>query len=228
MPHHHHHFRRIVILVIVLVAVFLVARSDTIHHAVLDVLGEAEELMHEYPRSGMLLFVVLAAFSAMLTFFSSTALVPIGVYVWGPTTTMLLLLIGGVSGGTAGYWASHTWGRRLVKRIFPSARFRRYETFFRNSARWRTILLFRVALQSELPSYVLGLVRYPFKKYLPIMILGELPYVVLVVYLGEKLLERNSGVFAAVLILGLTLTALALWLLHREMTAAEKAKKKQV
>ncbi len=109
-----------------------------------------------------------------------------------------------------------------MKRVFPAARFRRYETFFRTSARWRTIFLFRLALQSELPSYVLGLVRYPFKKYLPIMILGELPYVFLVVYLGEKFLERNGGVFAAVLILGLSLTALALWLLNREMAASRR------
>ena len=78
-------------------------------------------------------------------------------------------------------------------------------------------MLFRLALQSELPSYVLGVLRYPFERYLPMMILGELPFVIFAVYLGQTLLERNGLIFAVALFIGIGATVLAFKLLQREM-----------
>ena len=131
---------------------------------------------------------------------------------------------GGVLGGAAGYWFSRTLGRRIVDVILPSTQIRRYEEFFQHHARWRTVLLFRLALQSELPSYVLGLVKYPFLNYLPMILLGELPYVLVMVYLGESFLERNVMLFAVVLAGALALTLVAWRALQREMRASETAR----
>jgi uncharacterized membrane protein YdjX (TVP38/TMEM64 family) len=214
-------FKRAAAILLVLLAVVAVARSDTLHHALVDVLSVAEAWMREYPRSGVFLFLLLAALSSMLTFFSSVALVPVGVYVWGPTTTLLLLLLGGSTGGIGGYWAARTWGRRIVRRLFPDAPLRRYEMFFRTRARWSSVMLFRFALQSELPSYVMGLVKYPFRKYVPIILLGELPYVIVVVYLGDAFLERNSALFAAVFIAAVGLSVWSWRRLQNEMRAAQ-------
>lgn len=217
MPHHPLHHRRVALLVAFVAIVIAVTTSDALHQAFVDVLAIAERLMRAYPRAGMLAFVGLASLSAMLSFFSSSALVPVGVYVWGAQQTMLMLWVGGVLGGTAGYWMARTLGRRIVKRLVPEAPFRRYETFFRTRAQWRTVLLFRLALQSELPSYVLGVLRYPFRRYLPMMLLGEIPFVFFAVYLGETLLERNGVVFAVALLMGVGLTVLAFRALQREM-----------
>ena len=137
MSHHPLHHRRVIYLVVFLAVVAVVTTSDVVHDAFVDVLRTAESVMRAYPRAGMAIFVLLAAMSAMLSFFSSSALVPIGVFVWGPTTTGLLLWIGGVSGGSFGYWFARTLGRRIVKRLVPEAPFRRYETFFRERAHCR-------------------------------------------------------------------------------------------
>lgn len=217
MPHHPLHHRRVVLVVLLAAFVVAVSTSDAVHRAFLDVLAAAERLMRAYPRAGMGLFMALSALSAMLSFFSSSALVPIGVYVWGPSTTMLLLWSGGVVGGIGGYWVARTLGRRIARLLVPEAPFRRYESYFRTRARWQTVLLFRVALQSELPSYVLGVVRYPFGRYLPMMVVGELPFVLFAVFLGEQLLERKGAVFAVVLALGLGMSVLAFRRLQREM-----------
>jgi uncharacterized membrane protein YdjX (TVP38/TMEM64 family) len=217
VPHHPLHHRRVALVVLFIAVVIAVTTSDALHQAFVDVLTIAERLMRAYPRAGMAVFVGLASLSAMLSFFSSSALVPVGVYVWGASATMAMLWIGGVLGGTAGYWMARTLGRRVVKRLVPEAPFRRYETFFRTRAHWRTVLLFRLALQSELPSYVLGVLRYPFPRYLPMMLLGELPFVFFAVYLGETLLERNGLVFAVALLAGIGLTVLAFRALQREM-----------
>lgn len=219
MTHHPLHHRRVTLLVVFIAAVLAITTSDVLHDAFVDVLTIAERLMRTYPRAGRVLFVALSAVSAMLSFFSSSALVPVGVYVWGPLQTMLMLWSGGVMGGIGGYWMARTLGRRIVKRLVAEAPFRRYETFFRTRAHWRTVLLFRVALQSELPSYVLGVLRYPFPRYVPMIMLGELPFVLFAVYLGETLLERNGLVFAVALMLGVGLTVLAFRALQRQINA---------
>jgi uncharacterized membrane protein YdjX (TVP38/TMEM64 family) len=213
------HYRRIALLALVLVVALVVVLSNPLYAALLDILAVAERLIREYPRAGMFVFLVLSGLSAMLTFFSSVALVPVGVYVWGPLVTMLLLLTGGSVGGMLGYWAARTLGRRIVKRLFPDAPLRKYEEFFRTRARWGTIMLFRIALQSELPSYVMGLLRYPFLRYVVIIVLGELPYVIAVVYLGEAFLRRNAALFAGVFVLAVGMTVWAWRALQREMRA---------
>ena len=224
MTHHPLHHRRLFVLASVLAVVIAAARSDAIHGAIVGILEISRGLMEVYPRAGMLLFLVLSALSAMLSFFSSSALVPIGVYVWGPERTAILLFVGGVTGGIGGYWFSRTLGRRIVNALFATAPFRRYEEYFQHHARWRTVLLFRIALQSELPSYVLGLVRYPFRRYLPMILLAEMPYVLVMVYLGESFIERNALLFGAVLVAAIILSLVAWRALQREMRASEAAR----
>lgn len=217
MPYHPLHHRRVILLAVVLLLVVAIGQSDVLQGALHDVLAVVERLIRAYPRAGLVLFLVLAALSAMLSFFSSTALVPAGVYVWGAERTILLLWVGGVLGGVGGYWLARTLGRRVALRFIPEAPFQRYEDFFRTRAHWRSVLLFRLALQSELPSYVLGALRYPFPRYLPIMALAELPFVVVVVYLGDAFIRGNSLVFIATLLTSLGLTVLAFRRLQREM-----------
>lgn len=212
--------RTTAIVVVGLLLVIGVTTSDTLYRAVIDVLAAAERVMRAYPRGGMLLFLLLAALSAMLSFFSSAALVPVGVYVWGPSTTMLLLWTGGVLGGIGGYWFARTLGRRAVKHTFPAASLRPYEVFFSGQASWRTILIFRLALQSELPSYVLGLVGYPFVRYVPIIMLAEAVFVLLQVLLGDAFLARSATTFVLVLVLGAAMMFWAWKRLQREMAAA--------
>jgi uncharacterized membrane protein YdjX (TVP38/TMEM64 family) len=222
VTHHPLHLRRILVLGAVVAIVVAAGRSESVHRAIVGVLDISRALMEQYPRGGMLLFLALSALSAMLSFFSSSALVPIGVYVWGPERTALLLFTGGTLGGTAGYWLARTLGRRIAHHIFAEAPLRRYETFFQHGARWRTVMLFRLALQSELPSYVLGVVRYPFPRYLPMILLGELPYVLVMVYLGESFLERNVLLFVGVLAGAILLSLVAWRALQREMHATER------
>jgi uncharacterized membrane protein YdjX (TVP38/TMEM64 family) len=224
VTHHPLHIRRLLVLAFVLAVVVGAARSDAVHGAIVGVLEISRGLMEAYPRGGMIIFLALSALSAMLSFFSSSALVPIGVYVWGPARTALLLYLGGTLGGIAGYWISRSLGRRIVNALVAAAPLARYEEYFQHHAKWRTVLLFRIALQSELPSYVLGLVRYPFRRYLPIILLAEIPYVIIVVYLGESFLERNTMLFGAVLT-GAVLLSLVAWRsLQREMRASEAAR----
>ena len=60
------------------------------------------------------------------------------------------------------------------------------------------VLLFQIALPSEIPGYVLGLVRYSFARYLLALALVEMVYAVAIVELGASFLERRTGTIMAV------------------------------
>ena len=77
MPYHPLHHRRVALLAVVLLLVVAIGRSAALQGALHDVLTVVERLIRTYPRAGVALFLVLAGLSAMLSFFSSTALVPV-------------------------------------------------------------------------------------------------------------------------------------------------------
>jgi uncharacterized membrane protein YdjX (TVP38/TMEM64 family) len=64
---------------------------------------------------------------------------------------------------------------------------------------------------SEIPGYVLGILRYRFLLYLTALAITELPYAVAVVYLGESFLEGEAIVFV---ILGVAVILLGAFLLQ--------------
>ena len=71
--------------------------------------------------------------------------------------------------------------------------------------------------QKELLGYVLGLVRYPFGKFILALAIAELPYTVATVYLGAGFIGARSGL---VLAIGLALAGLsigAFYLLRRHL-----------
>jgi uncharacterized membrane protein YdjX (TVP38/TMEM64 family) len=87
------------------------------------------------------------------------------------------------------------------------------------SASFGLVLLFQLALPSEFPGYILGLVRYRFWKYLLALALAELPIAATTVYVGAGLIERRS---ATIVSWGLALAILsigALYFLRKRMTA---------
>lgn len=192
----------------VIALALLVSRSDALHNILMQGLNLAEGEIRAHPRGGVLVFLLLTGLSAMLAFFSSAALVPIGVYVWGKTVTCLLLWSGWTLGGMAGYWMARTLGRRVVGWLAPSASIARFRRFAVEEARWPFVLLFQVALPSEIPSYVLGLVRYPFLGYCAAVALGELPFALMAVYLGQAFVDRQGIVFGGVLVAALLFSGL--------------------
>jgi uncharacterized membrane protein YdjX (TVP38/TMEM64 family) len=214
--------RRVAVLLALVAAAVAATRSDATHRVIIDVLRAAERLIREHPQGGPVIFLVLAILSAMLAFFSSAVIVPIGVFVWGRAMTFALLWVGWTVGGAAGYWLSRTLGRRLARWLVPDAPVARYEAFVAR-APWPQILLFQVALPSEIPSYVLGLVRYPFVRYLAAVTLAELPFAVTAVYLGEAFVNKQALALGAVAVLALAVSATAWHAFHDRVERSSAA-----
>ncbi len=192
----------------------------------------SETILRGHPVLGVLVFSSLAAASALLAFFSSAVLVPSATAVWGKPTTLLLLWAGWIVGGALAYSIGRWLGRAVVHEVGARAAPRGVGRFLGQDARdqlafyeervgrrlrWWQLLLLQLALPSELPGYLAGILRVPFALYLTALAVGELPYALGSVYLGEAFAQRNVPAFVALLGGGALVAALLFGLLQRQL-----------
>lgn len=197
----------------------LVASSDALHHTLLGLLTGAETIVAAHPVWGLTLFILFSALSAMLAFFSTAVIVPLAVRVWGEPFSMVLLWIGWLLGAICSYAVGRYLGRPVIRTFTSTTALARFEDRISKQAPFSLVLLFQLALPSELPGYLLGLVRYRFVKYLLAVGLGELPYAVGTVYLGASFVERRTFAMLGLGVAGALLIAWAVHLLQKRLSA---------
>ena len=190
--------RHILLLGTLVVIAGLIAGTETLRDKSHEILVLVEPAITAYPVLGKLLFVALALASAMLAFFSSAILTPIGVYAWGTGETFVLLWIGWFLGGMMSFLIGRYLGRSVVSRLLGDSRLSIWETQVGRHTKFIHILLFQAAVPSEIPGYVLGILRYRFTFYLAALAIAELPYALGTVFLGESFLKGESLVFIAI------------------------------
>lgn len=188
---------RAALFVILVAALTVLAASDAVHEALLRVFDAARAIIAVHPVLGAAVFVLLAALSAMLAFFSSAVLVAPAVYAWGPVVTALLLWLGWMLGGAASYALAYVLGRPVLRWLAPGRSFTPFEERITQRASFGFVLLFQLALPSEIPGYVLGLVRYAPGRYFLALAIAELPYAVGTMLLGESFVERRIALLVA-------------------------------
>ena len=90
---------RAVVVVLICMSAALLLSIDAVYGALQRVLSAAEPLIAGHPYLGAVVFVVLAAVSAVLAFFSSALLLPAAVYAWGDMSPSVCC-------GSAGCWVA--------------------------------------------------------------------------------------------------------------------------
>jgi uncharacterized membrane protein YdjX (TVP38/TMEM64 family) len=214
------HRRRFAVATIALVVAFGVAKSDAAFGLIERALDIAGDLIVRHPVWGLVAFVGLSALSAMLAFLSTAVLVPVGINVWGELGTMALLWSGWLIGGALAYTIGRYLGRRIVRLLMSREQLDHYEGSINERVGWPVVLLFQLALPSEVPGYLLGIIRYPFFRYLLALALAEIPFAAGAVYLGRSFLERNYLMMFGFGLAGIALMigAVAAWH-HRQRSA---------
>jgi uncharacterized membrane protein YdjX (TVP38/TMEM64 family) len=186
---HNRHTGRIVLLAVAVVLAAIVV-STPLHALLVSALDRASTIISEHPRLGVIVFVLFSALSAMMVFMSSVVLVPIAIYTWGERTALVLLWLGWFAGGVAAYTIGRKIGRTMLVTVLRE-KFTRYEQRVSADATFGKVLIFFLSVPSELPGYVMGLLRYPFKRFLAVLAIAEIPFAVLTIYAGESFLQRN-------------------------------------
>lgn len=209
--------RRFILLLLVIGSLVGMVLSDPVHDAIRRGLEEAKQVILVHEAVGLALFVVLSVVSAIAFFFSTAVVVPVAIYAWGKTATILLLWGSWLIGAAVSYWIGLRPGRRLARWLVSERRVAEYEDRVSANATFLHVLLFQIAVPSEIPGYVLGALRYDFRRYLGARAIAELPFAIGVVYLGDTFVQRQLLPLIAIAVGGLLLSAAALYLLHRRV-----------
>ncbi len=208
---------RAVAAIVVATVVVALSASVALHESLVRVYDAVRTILDAHPVLGPAIFVLLAAASAMLAFFSSAALVPAGVVTWGMWETAALLSLGWLLGGVATYLTARYLGRPLLAHVARGETLIHYESRFARETPFGIVLLFQLALPSEIPGYVLGMVRYSLAKYLVALALVEIPYAAATVWLGQEFLQRRILPLVALLGVGAVVGGAAVALLRRRL-----------
>ena len=207
------HHRGLVLAILVGVALLLML-AQPVHAWLLSLFDAAEALIRQQATWGMVVFVLLAALSAMVAFLSSVVLVPVAIYVWGPVVCFALLWTGWFMGGLAGYGIGRFLGRPAVEILVRPGTLARYEGWARSGKTLVPMLMLQLAVPSDLASYLFGLVRCRFIIFAAALALAEVPYALGAVYLGASFLERRILPLVALGVAGVLLSAWAVYRLH--------------
>lgn len=203
--------RRTATLIVLVLVLAAVAASDPLHQAIRSLVALAEPLIQRHAILGAIVFVLLSAFSAMVVFFSTAAITPVAVEAYGTLIAMLLLWSGWILGGMIAWSIGRFLGRRAASWLIDPRKLLRYTRRAKRITTFRHILLFQIAVPSEIPGYVLGLAGCRFRTFVAAIAIGELPYAIGAVFLGESFLTGN-----VVLLLAIGLTGVALsWAVFR-------------
>jgi uncharacterized membrane protein YdjX (TVP38/TMEM64 family) len=184
--------RSLAILVFCVLAAMLLS-VDAVYQGMQKLLMAAEPVIAARPIVGAAVFMLLAAASAVLAFFSSALLVPAALVSFGPLVTMLLLWAGWLLGGMFAYALGQAFRRpegqpsRLPPKI--AARLARAP----KEIGFSLLLLWQLVLPSEVTGYVSGYLGVRFRTYVSAAAVAELPYAAGATMLGETVVNRQAG-----------------------------------
>lgn len=210
-------WRRVLVLSALCGVVALLVSFDAVYSLLARLLTTTEQLLAADPVAGAALFVVFAALSGMLAFFSSAVLVPVAVHAWGPVYCAGLLWLGWILGGCCTYLIGRYLGRPVVRFLVPGAGLARLEQKVSREMPFGLVFLLQTAMPSEVPGYVLGLVRYRFLRYLVVLAIVELPYAIGTVILGDSFVRRQLLPFLVLGVAAALLSGFAYARLHRRL-----------
>lgn len=185
---------RIATIALIFVSIALLLSVDSAYQALQRLLSHVEPIISGHPLLGAAVFVLLSAVSAILAFFSSALLVPAAVYAWGKVLTIALLWLGWLLGGMAMYGLGRSLRRPSgSRRTRLPARFAAYLPKRSSPPGFSVVLLWQLALPSEIPGYLCGYLGVSFRNYVLALALGELPYAIGAVLVGESVVNRQLG-----------------------------------
>lgn len=184
------HPRRVAALLVLLFVAALLTRLPGLHAYVANALQYVADLMSGHPALGAIAFVVASAASAMLVFFSSVLLVPLGIELWGSVGCFLLLWAGWFLGGVLSYAIGRHFGRPAVESLLSRRRMLDLERHMPAAHGFWGALMVQLAFPSDVAGYFFGLLRFPRAIYLAALACAELPFALGTVFLGTAFIEQ--------------------------------------
>ena len=197
--------RRLSLLAFVLFLAFVFWSSVTLQKIFFVSVDAISEFVEVNRMAGLLIFVALAALSSMLSPFSSIPLLPVSVMVFGAPATTFFLILGWTIGAMLTYLVGIIADRALLKYLISFEKINYYKNKISSHTSFWLIVIFRLALPAEITGYSLGILRYPFGRYLWAVLISEIPFALLAVYSSKAFVEQKIYLFIALVAFGAAL-----------------------
>lgn len=193
----------------VVILVFLLWMFSDFFDVISQALVFSKTSVELHPIASIFIFLILSILSAVSVFFTSIVTIPLAVFAWGELFAIVLLMTGWFIGAMILYGVGRFLGRQIVEYFVSKAKIDKYGGLISREIQMLDIVLIKLALPSEVPSFFLGIVRYPFLKYMAVVVISELPFAVWAVYLSSTFVDDNRVLFIAMLIAGLIFIGIA-------------------
>ena len=179
--------------------------------------GRIEDLFAVVARYNQFLavfvFMLFSIVSAMVSFFTSTPLIPAASHLWGSNITFILLAGSWIIGGMLAYAIGH-YAHTFLKNLSVYKKTEQYLNHLDSNSSFILVLLFRLATPSEVGGYTLGILRYKFWKYMLITVFSEAPFAVLALYSTDALVSRQPILFIFEIAGGIVFIGAMLYFFH--------------
>lgn len=202
------HPRRVIALLLVLLAAAALTRVPDVHERIGLLFEQIASVIEHHRVLGAFVFVIAAALSAMLMFFSAVLLVPLGIEAWGSFGCFLLLWLGWFVGWVVTYAIGRSLGRPAVDTLLRDRPLGELERRVPAARGFWGALSIQLVFPSDLGGYFFGLLHYPRASYLAALACAELPYALGTVYLGAAFVE---GAYVPLLVGGALAAVLLFW-----------------
>lgn len=142
----------------------------------------------------------------------------LGGYLFGFWQGLLLTMIGLGIGSFAAMLLGRLLGERLVRRVVPSSILEKFDYLISGGGLWNFFMLFLLpALPDDAICFVAGLTRWRISRLLLVCLLGRLPGMAVLTFVGASV--GGEMVVANYLLVIATIAAAALWLYSDEAEA---------
>jgi len=216
--HPNEYKRRVLIFLAVVLVAIIFWSSASIQNAILSSADLISGFIAENMTLGVVIFVILTALSAMVSPLSSAPIVPVVITIFGKNETAFLLLFGWLIGGILSYFIGSHATATFLGKLVPTKRIECYRKHISAKTQFALVVLFRLALPSEIAGYTLGVLRYDFKRYLLATLISEIPFAIISVYAAEAFIAREFLPFLEMAALGTVILVTAFYFFKRKIS----------
>lgn len=179
--------------------------------------AEAQEFIAGYKPYDKVIFVLTQIIQVIIAPISHYIVGILGGVLYGPIEGGILNWIGRVLGHLAAYGIAFYFGRALISKIFNPEDLSYYQklvTGTPSTLHLRLLILFAIIFLPFFPddeiSYLLGLAAFPFKWYLPVLLLGHLGGSFGLAYIGAGI-DTKDTLFWVIFLSTIFLTVILAW-----------------
>jgi uncharacterized membrane protein YdjX (TVP38/TMEM64 family) len=187
--------KRIIGFSIVIALAILFFYSLTLQKNIFYLISRLGFIVQQNHVIGIAIFVIITALGIILSPFSGVPLIPVAITAWGKWIAGILVLTGWMIGAAITYLLGRSALYPLLKLLIPLKKLEYYRKLISGKVTFGLVVLFRFAMPVEVPGYVLGIIKYPLKKYMFASLISFIPFSIFMIYASHAFLSQNVSLF---------------------------------